>query len=72
MPTTPTSDSVRVMEPSDKYPNGYVRYDNDHDQPIGLDGKPTVPGGSKADNRAHTHIPMNPDGTYPVPKGWNP
>ncbi len=69
---TGNSSSVRVMEPTDRYPDGYVRYYNENNQPIGLDGKPTVPGGSKADNHAHTHIPRNPDGTYPVPKGWKP
>lgn len=58
------ADSVRVMDPTDRYPNGYVRYYNKDNQPIGLDGKP----GSKA----HTHIPKNPDGSWPTPDGWNP
>jgi len=57
-------DSVRIMEPTDDYPNGYVRFVNSENHPIGLDGKT----GSKA----HTHIPINADGTYPIPKGWNP
>lgn len=70
--STGDANSVRIMEPTDRYPDGYVRYTNEHNQPIGLDGKPTVPNGTKAENHAHTHIPMNPDGTYPVPKGWNP
>ncbi|MFI6867603.1 hypothetical protein [Nocardia sp. NPDC050406] len=48
--------------PTDDYPNGYVRFYNEQGQPIKLDGKP----GSKAD----THIPKNPDGTYPTPEGW--
>ncbi len=69
---TGNKDSVRVMEPTAQYPNGYVRYYNEHGQPIGLDGKPNIPGATKAENAAHTHIPMNPDGTYPVPKGWKP
>ncbi|MEU6535120.1 polymorphic toxin-type HINT domain-containing protein [Streptomyces sp. NPDC047000] len=56
------SDMVRVMDPTGRYPNGYVRFHNKSGQPIGLDGKP----GSKAD----THIPMEPDGTYPLPAGW--
>jgi len=66
------ADSVRIMEPTDRYPNGYVRFYNEHGQPIGLDGKPNVPGGTKADNARHTHIPINPDGTYSTPEGWNP
>lgn len=34
------ANSVRVMEPTDAYPSGYVRFYNQHGQPIGLDGKP--------------------------------
>ncbi|MFE2231713.1 polymorphic toxin-type HINT domain-containing protein [Streptomyces sp. NPDC059442] len=60
--STGNADMVRVMDPTGMYPNGYVRFHNKSGQPIGLNGKP----GSKAD----THIPMNPDGTYPVPVGW--
>jgi hypothetical protein len=58
------SNSVRVMEPGadPRYPNGYVKFTNEHNQPINLDGKPGT--------RADTHIPRNPDGSYPVPKGW--
>ncbi|MFD0417145.1 polymorphic toxin-type HINT domain-containing protein [Streptomyces sp. NPDC127108] len=60
--STGNSDMLRVMNPTGRYPNGYVRFTNKHGQPIGVDGKP----GSKAE----THIPMNPDGTYPLPVGW--
>lgn len=60
--STGNADMLRVMNPTGRYPDGYVRFTNKHGQPIGLDGKP----GSKAD----THIPMNPDGTYPLPAGW--
>ncbi|WP_405583393.1 polymorphic toxin-type HINT domain-containing protein [Streptomyces sp. NBC_01092] len=60
--STGNADMLRVMNPTGRYPDGYVRFTNKHGQPIGLDGKP----GSKAD----THIPMNPDGTYPLPVGW--
>ncbi|MFJ3924152.1 polymorphic toxin-type HINT domain-containing protein [Streptomyces sp. NPDC090022] len=60
--STGNADMVRVMDATGRYPNGYVRFHNKSGQPIGLNGKP----GSKAD----THIPMNPDGTYPLPAGW--
>ena len=59
---TGNANMVRTMNPTSMYPNGYVRFYNKHGQPIGLNGKP----GSKAD----THIPMNPDSTYPIPVGW--
>lgn len=58
------ADSVRIQDPTSKYPDGYVRFYNKDGQPIDLEGKPTGPD--------KTHIPVNPDGTYPVPKGWNP
>lgn len=60
--STGNADSLRVMNPTDTYANGYARFYNKDGQPIGLDGKPG--------SRAATHIPMNPDGTYPLPVGW--
>jgi hypothetical protein len=56
------ADMVRDMEPTAQYPNGYVRFYNEHGQPVGLDGKP-------GPNSA-THIPKAADGSYPVPQGW--
>lgn len=58
------ANSIRVMDPGadPRYPNGYVKYTNQYNQPINLDGKPG--------SRSETHIPRNPDGSYPVPKGW--
>jgi hypothetical protein len=58
------SNSIRIMEPgaNPQYPNGYVRFTNEHNQPINLEGKPGT--------RAETHIPRNPDGSFPIPKGW--
>lgn len=48
--------------PDNRYPNGYVRFYNEEGQPLRLDGKP----GSNPES----HIPKNPDGTYPKPPGW--
>jgi hypothetical protein len=60
--TTGNAGTVRIMEPTAQYPNGYVRFYNGSGQPLGLNGKP-------GPNSA-THIPINPDGTYPLPKDW--
>ncbi|MFE3546003.1 hypothetical protein ACFXK0_23835 [Nocardia sp. NPDC059177] len=54
--------TFRDALPTKDYPNGYVRFYNEHGQPLKLDGKP----GSNAE----THIPKNADGTYPTPPGW--
>jgi hypothetical protein len=58
------TNSIRIMEPGtdSRYLNGYVKFTNEHNQPITLDGKPGT--------RAETHIPRNPDGSYPIPEGW--
>ena len=57
-------DSVRVMPPGadSRYPHGYVRFTNDANQKLRIDGKP----GDNAD----THIPRRSDGSWPVPRGW--
>lgn len=56
------SNMIRVMEPTERYPNGYVRFYNERGQPIDLRGK--------AGARNDTHIPRNPDGSYELPAGW--
>ena len=51
---TGNADMVRIMEPTARYPQGYVRFYNSYGQPLGINGKP----GSRAD----THIPLNYSG----------
>jgi len=58
------ADTVRIMDADSRYPHGYVRFYNEHGQPVDLNGKPGGP--------ADTHIPIRPDGSYDVPQGWNP
>lgn len=57
------ADSVRVMDPTERYPNGYAKFYNEHNQPIGRNGKPG--------SRAETHIPVRDDGTFDLPQGWH-
>jgi len=56
------ANSVRVMEPTERYPDGYVRFYNEHGQPISLNGKPGP--------NSETHIARGPDGSYALPEGW--
>lgn len=50
------------MDPTERYPYGYVRYHDEHGQPIDLSGKPGP--------RSITHHPRDADGSYGVPEGW--
>lgn len=54
--------TIRIQLPTPRYPNGYARFTNKYGQPVDLNGKP----GSPPD----THIPIGPDGSFPLPKGW--
>lgn len=66
-PGTPSNaNTVRIADADARYPHGYVRFYNEHGQPIRLDGRP----GGRTDPA--THIPIRPDGSYDVPRGWNP
>ncbi len=56
--------SMRYMDPTDRYPHGYVRYHGETGQCLALDCKPG--------DRATSHHPMTPEYTYDIPKGWNP
>ena len=53
------ADMVRIMEPTPKYPDGYVRVYNSGGQPVDVFGKPGPP--------ADTHIPGTYSGPWP---GW--
>lgn len=60
------ADMLRVCDPTPRYPSGYVRFYNHEGQPIRTDGKPG------RDQHPETHFEIRPDGTFPLPKGWNP
>ncbi|MFE1595345.1 hypothetical protein [Nocardia sp. NPDC058705] len=60
--STGDADTIRIMAPTQRYPNGYVKFTNSHQQPVKLDGKP----GSKAE----THFELEPDGSFKLPTGW--
>jgi Flp pilus assembly pilin Flp len=56
---TGRADSIRIMEPTSRYPDGYFRYYNSRGQPLDINGKP-------GPNSA-THIPEKYIGRIP---GW--
>lgn len=58
------ADSIRIMDGDGRYPNGYVRFTDEHGQYLDINGKP----GPR--NSPETHIPRNQDGSYPTPPGW--
>lgn len=58
------ANSMRYMDPTDRYPDGYVRYHGETGQSLDLHGKPG--------SRSTSHHPMTPEYTYDIPKGWNP
>ncbi|MDN5767158.1 MAG: hypothetical protein L0H96_11420 [Humibacillus sp.] len=60
------ADTLRIEDPDWRYEHGCVRFYNSHGQPLTLDGRT---GRAKADE---THIKIAADGSYPLPKGWNP
>lgn len=56
--------SLRVMDPTAQYPHGYLRFYNRHGQAIDIEGRPT--------DKDSTHLPIREDGTFDIPRGWNP
>lgn len=58
------ADSMRYMDPTDLYPDGYVRFHGEKGHTLTLEGG--------LGTRAQTHHPMTPEYTYDIPKGWNP
>jgi hypothetical protein len=53
------ANSIRIMEPTPRYPNGYFRYYNERGQPLDVNGRPGP--------QSATHIPEDYLGRIP---GW--
>ena len=51
---TGNADMIRIMDPTPMYPKGYIRYYNQHGQPLDVTGHPT--------SNDNTHIPLDYDG----------
>lgn len=58
------ADSMRYMDPTDRYPDGYVRFHGPTGQSLTIDGR--------TGTNPVTHHPMTPEYTYDIPKGWRP
>jgi hypothetical protein len=56
---TGNADSIRIMGPTERYPQGYLRYYNSAGQPLDVSGQPGPP--------ALTHIPLDYAGPW---SGW--
>lgn len=58
--------SQRVAEPGhdERYPNGYVQFTNKNGQVIDINGHTVKPQSDAA------HVVRNPNGSFPIPKGW--
>ena len=52
------------MDPKKDYDHGYVRFYNQGGQPLRLDGR--------TGTSDETHVAVRADGSYDIPKGWNP
>ena len=59
-------DMLRIEDPDWRYEYGCVRFYNSHGQPLTIEGR------TGRDTAYETHIKIAKDGTFPVPKGWNP
>jgi hypothetical protein len=51
------NNAIKIMEPTEEHPNGYVRIYNSHHQPVDYNLKPL--------GRGPTHIPEEEEGPFP-------